>query len=464
MRNAASVDTFDTLVNEAISIDIRLQEPQQELKDDPRARVVTIDRRPPPRRPGRNNLANRGNRYQPDVGRRVHNNIHSGYYGPEATDHSNLNIRSKRWNQKKSKGSHQDKSKVVCYNCNKPGHFARDCRMENKAIRQLNVPTRKDADASEGSEVLTDYIGGLMEDTEPEEDPQDYIDGNDRFDRAPTPYRENAQHWAQQAEQESIDAGVIVRNDLVCARNGKELCCSNKQNPVATRDWIEKSLRQRQRHERIQAEDVAPDTKFQDSCERALVAINNLLKTKVEWNSGWIEDWANNEQATLEQLEKANGDQKHLWEPNFGRKPMMVVSPQPQYDLDLRNFKHGLRSWTACPHDHCSVHYDAKINSGWFPSLKKTCKLLWYDCKRDICEVHLWDKRSKLHFPGTDDPQKIIQMQLVINGSCYNAHWQHCLNKDCGLHRDSKYNNGFGDEEPFVGLRRRAPGFEPSIP
>jgi hypothetical protein len=38
------------------------------------------------------------------------------------------------------------------------------------------------------------------------------------------------------------------------------------------------------------------------------------------------------------------------------------------------------------------------------------------------------------------------------------------LNKDCELHRDSKHNNGFGDEEPFLGLRLRAPGIDPSIP
>ena len=81
-----------------------------------------------------------------------------------------------------------------------------------------------------------------------------------------------------------------------------------------------------------------------------------------------------------------------------------------------------------------------------------------------MCEVHLWDKRSKLHFPDTDDPQVIVQMQLVINGSCYNVHWQNCLNKDCELHRESKHNHGFGDEEPFLGLRLRAPGNDPSIP
>ena len=49
MRTAASVNTFKTLVNEAININVRLQELQQELWDDLRTRVATIDWRLPPR-------------------------------------------------------------------------------------------------------------------------------------------------------------------------------------------------------------------------------------------------------------------------------------------------------------------------------------------------------------------------------------------------------------------------------
>jgi hypothetical protein len=69
MRTAASINTFNTLVNKAINIDVRLQELQQELWDNLRARVVTVNRRPPPRQPWRNNLSNRRNCYQPNIGR-----------------------------------------------------------------------------------------------------------------------------------------------------------------------------------------------------------------------------------------------------------------------------------------------------------------------------------------------------------------------------------------------------------
>ena len=49
MRTGASVKTLDSLISTSINIDVRLQELQQELRDNLRARVVLTNRRPPPR-------------------------------------------------------------------------------------------------------------------------------------------------------------------------------------------------------------------------------------------------------------------------------------------------------------------------------------------------------------------------------------------------------------------------------
>jgi hypothetical protein len=107
MRTGASTDTLDELINTAIDIDVKLFELQQELRDDPRARVVLTDKRPPPRNLWRNNnnRGQRGSQYRPNTGRRIHNDTGNGYYGPAAMDLSNINKGLNDWNRKQSKGS-----------------------------------------------------------------------------------------------------------------------------------------------------------------------------------------------------------------------------------------------------------------------------------------------------------------------------------------------------------------------
>jgi hypothetical protein len=140
--------------------------------------VVLTNRRPPPRNPWRNNNFYRGQRgghYQSNTGRRIHQNTNSGYHRPKAIDLSNINKGPDRWNKDQSKGSKPNKSNVTCYRYGKQGHFARNCRIKNKVVRQLNVLTTDNNNGTGNEwEVLTDDMGRLIKDDYSRSD-DDYI-------------------------------------------------------------------------------------------------------------------------------------------------------------------------------------------------------------------------------------------------------------------------------------------------
>lgn len=135
------------------------------------------------------------------------------------------------------------------------------------------------------------------------------------------------------------------------------------------------------------------------------------------------------------------------------------------YWYDARNRNHASISWTACTHDYCPTHYSDKRGAGWSPQHAKgmpKCKWLWYECKDDSCPKHLWDKREKMHFPGREDPQDIIQMQTAYevqypdgpSTECREDQWYTCLSNECEKHAVARDYYGYRQEESFLGQRQ----------
>ena len=144
-------------------------------------------------------------------------------------------------------------------------------------------------------------------------------------------------------------------------------------------------------------------------------------------------------------------------------QPQEVAQPYripmtDRYMRDPRNPKHGLLSWISCYHDYCQIHYSSKVES-YFPQNLRRCKHQFYDCPKDTCAEHLFDKRSRQHFPNLSKEDAACN-QVLLNGSCQGYTWQFCLQKECRKHKKEKEANGYGENESFLGLTS-APGITP---
>lgn len=128
------------------------------------------------------------------------------------------------------------------------------------------------------------------------------------------------------------------------------------------------------------------------------------------------------------------------------------------YWMDCRNPAHSKLSWTACLHDHCTIHYSDKSGASYYPRKfvgMPMCAFQWFDCPRDTCATHLWDKRHSPYFHGHEDPQETLQMHMTQQKDyedgtsaweCNQPSWHTCLNIECDLHIVAKEFYGFGKQ------------------
>jgi hypothetical protein len=189
------------------------------------------------------------------------------------------------------------------------------------------------------------------------------------------------------------------------------------------------------------------------------------------------EKYANDGQALILDDELVKYDVPHTWSPKINReyeekKAAKTENPTdrplsrvPQYQRDPRNLNHWSTTWSSCFYDDCMIHESEKIGAGWYPQQRNKCKWQWFDCPKDTCERHLWDKREAKHFPDVTDEDKISN-QVLINQQCLNMRWQFCLQNACIKCKDAKILNGFlprtTESAPFLG-QRPAPGISPEV-
>lgn len=129
------------------------------------------------------------------------------------------------------------------------------------------------------------------------------------------------------------------------------------------------------------------------------------------------------------------------------RESIPPLAGIPRYDLDTRNLLHDSLSWTACYHDSCNTHYHDKNGTGHWPTRAVKCKWQWFDCIKNKCEIHLWDKRSAEWFPHHKDEEGhdvlYTYNHVLINGRCPGPGWHTCLQDKCRKHKEAKQLNGF---------------------
>jgi hypothetical protein len=315
----------------------------------------------------------------------------AGYY--TSKDPERMHIDAIERNDKKHwKVTHQKdgkgKTDVTCYGCGKKGHFARDCRSKNKVVRHINVIGRGGYSSPEDDTDPWEVIAPMEEDYELVDEPleleetleePEYQQTDDVFHMHPGK-RINERTVTKTPEE------YLYRFDS-----------KNRDRTMKKSKGGKNCSRCRKRHQKCERKNPEGPC---DGCERG-----GVLCT-----------------------------QYHPEAPSR--------DGEPRYDDDYRNPTHATLHFRFCTCDYCDIHYDAKAITNYFPIPKGKCKWQWFDCEKDICKDHLWDKRTTNHFPGQNNPD-VTARSLTVNNRCFNDKWQICMSANCKRHENDKLNNGF---------------------